>query len=180
MDPASVYSFSRSKNTSTSWSSSTTASFVSCGVEVTNNSFDMLSPVLLGPVQHRRDLGRMFKRTNVRACPCGLRPDGDSLDGSIAQIRCTFACGRSAWCGRTRRITLGSGTGAVTHPGISFFFEPFRPGTALCRRSCPFKRKGERQFSFGPASISGLRGLVHETAHSDVHHNTQRQEHEQH
>src|SRR3954469_7620926 len=149
MDPASVYSFSRSKNTSTSWSSSTTASFVSCGVEVTNNSFDMLSPVLLGPVQHRRDLGRMFKRTNVRACPCGLRPDGDSLDGSIAQIRlhlCLWSlC--LVWPHSPDHFRIGNG-GRYPPGHQLLFFEPFRPGTALCRRSCPFKRKGERQFFF--------------------------------
>src|SRR3954466_15210820 len=46
MEPASVYSFSRSKYISANWSSSTIATLVSCGVEETNNSFDMFSPGL--------------------------------------------------------------------------------------------------------------------------------------
>src|SRR5215467_12002924 len=41
IDPASVYSFSRSKYISESWSSSTTATLVSCGVDETYNSFAM-------------------------------------------------------------------------------------------------------------------------------------------
>src|SRR5258708_33777761 len=43
MDPASVYSFSRSKYISANWSSSVTATLVSCGVEDTNSSLDIHS-----------------------------------------------------------------------------------------------------------------------------------------
>src|SRR2546426_9981722 len=45
MDPARVYSFSRSRYISASWSSSTIPTLVSCGVEDTNNSFVMQTPV---------------------------------------------------------------------------------------------------------------------------------------
>src|SRR5439155_16952843 len=44
-DPASVYSFSRSRYTSANWSSSTMPTLVSCGVEDTNNSFVIETPV---------------------------------------------------------------------------------------------------------------------------------------
>src|SRR6266699_2029181 len=45
MDPASVYSFSRSRYTSANRSSSTMPTLVSCGVEDTNNSFVIETPV---------------------------------------------------------------------------------------------------------------------------------------
>src|SRR5215469_11000316 len=45
MEPASVYSFSRSRYTSASWSSSIRPTLVSCGVEDTNNSLVIRTPV---------------------------------------------------------------------------------------------------------------------------------------
>src|SRR5205814_8404645 len=45
MEPASVYSFSRSRYTSANRSSSTMPTLVSCGVEDTNNSFVIETPV---------------------------------------------------------------------------------------------------------------------------------------
>src|SRR6185437_4393991 len=52
MEPAKVYSFSRSKYTSASWSSSTIPTLVSCGVVETNSSFVMLTPDVLPRGKH--------------------------------------------------------------------------------------------------------------------------------
>src|SRR5207237_10118898 len=89
-------------------------------------------------------------------------------------------CYRSAWCGRTLSRNCGSERGPLPTSGISFFCKSFRPGTALCRRSALFYlRKGERSIFFGPASSRLPWHLVHKPAHTDVHNNAQRQEHEQ-
>src|SRR5207248_1023926 len=179
MDPARVYSFSRSKNTSTNWSSSTTASLVSCGVEVTNNSFDMLSPVILHRHQHRRDLGGICSSKRRTYALAGGVPDEVRLINLPLKLVHLY-CYRSAWCGRTLSSHCGSELGPLPTSGMSFFCKSFRPGTALCRRSALFYlRKGERSIFFGPASSRLPWHLVHKPAHTDVHNNSQRQEHEQ-
>src|SRR6185312_16577968 len=135
MDPARVYSFSRSKNTSTSWSSSTTASLVSCGVDVTNNSFDMFHRYYFTGKNTGGVLGGIFSLAKEQARALWAASVSRFGDGSFAQIRCTFSL---LWSCLVWPHSPWNWSGAVTHPGMDFFCRSFRPGTALCRRYLPF------------------------------------------
>src|SRR6266481_2681102 len=91
MDPARVYSFSRSRYISASWSSSTRPTLVSCGVEVTNNSFVIHTPGCAGrfragssPEERQGEQGRIERRDGYRstykwACLLENTPEANPL-----------------------------------------------------------------------------------------------------
>src|SRR5437868_1860697 len=137
MEPARVYSFSRSKNTSTTWSSSTTASLVSCGVEVTNSSFDMLSPGYYTGLASGEVMEGTQGREQGRAVPTVL---------ALAEYESDFDLSNSlhlrkgsAWCGRTPQNLL---EGAVIHPGTGFLCKSFPATHFALLPVCPFITRG--------------------------------------
>src|SRR6478609_6777238 len=152
MEPASVYSFSRSKYISESWSSSTTATLVSCGVDETYNSFamDLLrflpagKKMREGP-EKRSGSRRLWRGLTGFVCPeiqsdlmqeiqfgCGektLPANICNLPMTCLKNLCTFAlrvCGHTAFPEQLHSwcACLGTFRGAVPCPAMLSEYSP--------------------------------------------------------